>query len=344
VSFESSVWQLDSNLLNIGSDFMQNKPLKLSGVVAVFEPKVAASEAVSGFDLIKLAYDDAIEYRGIAIGSRGIASTFGLLNAAAMSWVIHDLYLIRDNKDGIMYVINLLFISIFAAFGIYLLLKTIRMDLFNIEDEPVIFDRRSRKVYRIYRHVAPGSKGLFSKWPVKFSEYSWDFLSAEHHAAVSANHASVSRIHRLVFRNRQSVVDNVIAEGFSIGNSLSMGEVTVPVAWEHIRRFMEENGPSVPPGEMIRRLRVPSSLMDSVRSSVNLFLRFCRNQKFIAALLIVLFPVTLPGAISITFFSWLSYKTMIPIQWPKYVKDAVGEPLTIPAQLGDLVEVPSEQH
>lgn len=300
---------------------------KLSGVVAVFEPKAAASEAVSGFELIKAAYDDAIEYRGIVIGSRGIASTFGLLNAAAMSWIVRDLYLIRDNKDGIMYGVNLIFIAIFAVVGIYFLLKTIRMDLFNMEDEPIIFDRKNRKVYRIYRHVASGSKGLFSKWPAKFAEYSWDFLIAEHHATVNASHASVSRIHRLVFRNRQSVVDNVIAEGFSIGNSLSMGEVTVPVAWEHIRRFMEENGPSVPPHEVIRQVSVPSSLMDSVRSSVNLFLRFCKHKKFIAVLFIVLFPITLPGAISITFFSWLSYKTMVPVAWPKHVQDAVGAEL-----------------
>lgn len=93
---------------------------------------------------------------------------------------------------------------------------------------------------------------MVSAWPMKTAEYDWDLIDAEHHAAVTTTGATISRQHGLIFLVRKSATDSTLVDSFAIGNSMQMGEVTVPAVWEHIRRFMEEGGPHFPPGDVLR--------------------------------------------------------------------------------------------
>lgn len=154
-----------------------------------------------------------------------------------------------------------------------------------------------------------------------------DLVDAEHHAQLNVNTAAASRIHELLFLVRKSQTDSSVVDAFSVGNSLVLGEVTVAPVWEHIRSFMEENGPQLPLGETLRQHHKPKNYVESVARAVNLYIGFWREYRFLAITLTLLFPITLPGAVLITIFSWLSYKTAIPVQWPQHVLDAIGLPM-----------------
>lgn len=305
---------------------MRKNPKTLVTITQFHKTEKCSQSAIS-LDLIKRIFENAIEYRGVALGTRGMASTLGVITLGLMSWFAYT-FLSTTNGNGVFMTVLDVLVSVAAfGFGIYFFLKTLRMELFSLEDEPVIFDRMSRKVYRIYREPIPGWKGLFKVWPDKFSEHSWDLIEAEHHAPVNANHANVSRIHRLIFQVRKSMSDSTIIDSFPIGSGAILGEVTVPAVWEHIRRFMEENGPHCPPGERVTNDPKAKSFLDTLKNTKNVFSSLWRNSKILVFMLIFWFPVTIPIGVLILVFSWLSYKTASPIGWPKEVSDAIGAPM-----------------
>ena len=104
-----------------------------------------------------------------------------------------------------------------------MILKQLRIELFRPEDEPIIFDRKNRKIYRIFREVQPGWKGLFANWPMRQTEHDWDLVDAVHHAVIDANTATISRHHTLVFSVRAGVDDPTVVAAFTVGNGLQMG-------------------------------------------------------------------------------------------------------------------------
>ena len=56
---------------------------------------------------------------------------------------------------------------------VWLVTWSIRLELFQPIDQPTIFDRKHRKVYRIFSESQPGWKGLFKPWPMRACEYDW---------------------------------------------------------------------------------------------------------------------------------------------------------------------------
>lgn len=303
------------------------EPKKLNAVYRFNRDEKASKNTIS-MDLIKAVFHDAIEYRGIPPGSRGMASTMGALCLGMALWSSWMILSTTDRRNIFMHVVDVIAVATIFAFGLYMFLKMIRIELFGLEDEPVIFDRKNMKIYRIFRGVVPGWKGLLKPWPERFVEYSWDLVDAVHHAELNVNHAGASRVHSLIFLVRKSHEDSSIIDGFSIGNGLVLGEVTVPPVWEHIRRFMEEKGLQLPAGEKVRVYNAPKRLRESIASSVTLYFAFWKEHQVLAILLTILFPITLPGAVVITLFSWASYRTATSIQWPRHVLDAIGDKLS----------------
>jgi len=304
----------------------KNESGKLNFVKRFNRGEKASQNSIS-LDLIKNVFCDAIEYRGIPLGTRGMASTMGLLCLSMAIWADYMILSTTNPENIFMHIFDLTAVAAFSAFGVFTFLKMIRIELFQPEDAPIIFERKHRKIYRIYSNIAPGWMGLLKRWPMKFAEYSWDLVDAEHHAQLNVNTASASRIHELLFLVRKSHMDPSVVDAFSVGNGLVLGEVTVAPVWEHIRRFMEENGPQLPLGETLRAYHKPKNFKESVAGAVNLYFGFWKEYRFLAIILTLLFPITLPGAVLITIFSWLSYKTAIPVQWPQHVLDTIGLPL-----------------
>lgn len=135
------------------------------------------------------------------------------------------------------------FVAIFTTFPVYFFLKCLRMELFRPKDEPIIFDREHRKIYRIFRAIQP-------EW------------KAEHHATTNADGSTISRIHTLIFLVRRSLTDPTIVDGSTFGSSMLHGEVTVPAVYEHVRKFMEEGGPHLSLGDTLSVSKRPVTFLE----------------------------------------------------------------------------------
>ena len=121
-----------------------------------------------------------------------------------------------------------------------------RTDLFNLSDQPIIFDRKHRRVYRLFGEIPEGRLRLFKPWPTRVCAYDWDAIEAEHHYEGMVTGATYASNHRLMFLVRKSAHDTTVIESFQIGNPTDLSEELTAGMWEHIRRFMQEGGPHLP--------------------------------------------------------------------------------------------------
>jgi hypothetical protein len=118
-------------------------------------------------------------------------------------------------------------------------------------------------------------------------------------------------------------------DSFTIGNSLQMGELTVPAVWEHIRRFMEEDGPHLAPGEALVPFEKAPTFWRCMAATGPYGANFKIWWRAMTGLMIVgfiLFPITFPILTLLGVLNWLSHRTSTPIRWSPHVLEAVGPP------------------
>ena len=301
----------------------------VSGIVERYAKNRPAAQSAIGFGLIKNTFKDAIEYKGITDGSRGVLTLIGFTCLSFMFFIIIDLLpiLAEGLKEPLVFIASLLFIFLAGTFSVYFFLRCVRMELFRPYDEPIIFDRKNRRVHRIYRMVEPGWKGLLRSWPLASASYDWDQIEAEHQAVVNANTSTISRTHALIFNVSKSPTDPTIVDSFTIGTSMELGEVTVPAVYEHIRKFMEDSGPHLPHGESASISEKPTSFLQCMARTgpygENLK-KWWQNARILTILGFLLFPITFPIVTLLGIFSWFSYATSIPISWSSEILAAVG--------------------
>ena len=152
-------------------------------------------------------------------------------------------------------------------------------------------------------------------------------IDAEHNATIATTGSTIRREHSLVFLVRRSADDPTIIDSFGIGNSLFVIDDAVDAAWEHIRRFMEENGPSLPDGETLPQPAPRKGLWARVRDVTPLgkpYWEWWREQFPLMLLAHALLPLTVVFIGLWVFFGWLAVKTSKPIEWPLEVVAAVG--------------------
>jgi hypothetical protein len=309
----------------------------ISGVIENYTKDKSAANTGIAFNLIKNIFPDAIEYRGIADGSRGLITLMAVMFFFFIGWAIHALLPLGSNRfNWFRFATDLIFVIIISVISLYLILKWLRLELFRPEDEPIIFDRKNRKIYRIFREVQPGWKGLFTAWPIRQTEHDWNLVEAEHHAVIDANTATISRHHALVFSVRASQTDSTVVDGFTVGNGLQMGELTVPAMYEHIRQFMEESGTHIPHGETLaQKIKSPTLLECLARTGPygDTLKTWWEHARVLTIFGFIFFPVTFPILTLLGLFSWFSYITSTPINWSSDVVKAVGLPIQNASQL-----------
>ncbi len=298
---------------------------EVSGVVQRFSKRKSASNRPIAMGWIKTNYAQAIEFTGSPQGLRGMLLLWGLFGAG-IGFGFGFWRLEVELREWPNFFI--LFPPMLIAFGLYMTVWTTRLELFRPEDEPTLFDRQHRKVYRIFRETQPGWRGLFKPWPLRAAEYDWDLIDVEHQAVLTTTGSTVTRYHDLVFLVKRSVDDPTIIDSFTIGHPMEYVEATVPAVWEHIRRFMEANGPHLPPGERLAPATPPQTLWQSL-AAVGPFgasyQRWWQDYMGFMILIHILFPVFIPFFVLWGFFNWLSYLTATRIEWPAAVKEAVGK-------------------
>lgn len=296
-----------------------------TGIVKRYNKRQQAGETPQTLGQIGQIYPQAISYNVNLAGLRGLSLMAGVFTLGGM---LFSVSLGWEMFEADYWLLGPFVIAASILAGTTIFLWTVRLELFRPIDEPTIFDRKNRKVYRIFCEAQPGWTGLFKPWPMRAVEYDWDLIDAEHTATLVTTGSTVRREHALVFIVRRSADDPTIIDSFNIGNSLIMvTDDAVDAVWEHIRRFMEENGPHLPPGETVTVAPPTRSLWQKLLD-ISPFRRtyweWWREQLPLMLLAHVLFPVSIPFVSLWLFLGWLSEKTARPIEWPPEVIEAIG--------------------
>ncbi|QFZ83436.1 hypothetical protein GFK26_12000 [Variovorax paradoxus] len=312
----------------------------LSGVQRRFSRKERASGKPSALGNVYAVYPDAIQLmepsssaqlRGAGLmaflfmSGLCITGTYGLLKLAGEQII-----------DGQFGMLDFVFTALPVGFVLFVarhwIVAAWHLDMFSADNQPTIFDRKHRKVYRLFTPL----DGSADKWSQKLkpihlqmTTHDWDDIRAEYRAELVTSGKTVSRIHRLVMivRGRGKDADKT-AEEFNIGNSMAMGPNTVPMLWEHIRRFMEERGPGVPEGEPLQNFERPKNLWQSMGVVSPFGPKFgwwWEAGKFPVVLILVAFPFTLPFFTVWAICNWISHMTMRKTIWPDEVHRRIGQ-------------------
>ena len=148
-------------------------------------------------------------------------------------------------------------------------IRAYRIDLFGPKDIPIVFNRKTRKVYRYIQNlpVFPSSNNwrefkasvprfpaywmsVFKPWPpMLLIEYDWDCLEAEYFEQTRLVGTVVTKLHVLQLVAKESPTSDRLIGGFTLASPLMTGRTTALDLWEHIRCFMEEGGPALSPGD-----------------------------------------------------------------------------------------------
>ena len=161
---------------------------------------------------------------------------------------------------------------------------------------------------------------------MRAAEYEWDLVDVEHNAELYTTGSTVDRRHALLFLVRKSATDPTIIDSFNVGSSFELHESTLSAVWEHIRRFMEEDGPHLPPGEALADEAPPETLwqsMGTVGPFGPRYMIWWREHRVSMVLFHLLAPVTVPMFVLWGFLNWLSYCTAIKAQWHPEVLSAI---------------------
>ena len=306
----------------------------------------AAPDVTSG-GWIRGVYPHAIEYTTFDKSVRGVAFLLGagiMTGGAGFGGVLIFLDAVHLRDRGLPWLDVLISGAasvVFLAIALFALVHYGRREFFRPLDLPIVFDRQRRKVYRLDQTPPLSLLASLKPWPIRYIESDWDDIVAEHGVVTFTTGSSTHRQHTLALMVRNKNPGDFkgpitptntppYADGFGLGDPKTLSEFTTPRVWEHLRRYMNENGPALPPGETLADTTVPVTWWDSL-GAVSVFgpgyvKRWYSNWGWMTVMHL-LSPLMLPLAILMACTNWLSYKTAYPVAWPQEVLDKIGLPL-----------------
>lgn len=229
-----------------------------------------ASETPKTYELVRRASENALYFENSWARGRGWASVFACLILTApimLIWVLNTAFrvLLKELANGSSFdaVVSLLFIVAFVAVGIGASTATIRafrIDLFGPKDVPLVFNRKTRKVYKFIQNMPTrdfsSPKAIvkywltaFQPWSMLLIEYDWDCLEAEYFEQTSLQGNVVQTINILQLIVKENPTSDTVIGTISLASPFMVGKEMAYNLWEHIRRYMEEGGPILNPGD-----------------------------------------------------------------------------------------------
>lgn len=308
----------------------------------VFAHRVSASPIARTGGWVRGVYQDAIEYttadksiRGVAFLIGGLVGGSGCLWSAWMSWDF--IHFDKGWLWGIVF-FDIPAMAFFTLLGLGMFLWYTRTDFFRPLDLPILFDRRHRKVYWMDRWPPGGLLGMFKPWPVRVSQCDWDSIVPEHHVVTYTSGSTTRQQHTLALMvphpsaAAAAASARPFADGLLLGEPMTLTELTVPAVWEHVRRYMNENGPPLPPGETVCDSTPPRGWWQSF-GAVSVFgpgyLGRWRESPWLMGLMHLLSPLMLPLGLAMATANWLSYLTAYEVAWPPEILARVGPALPL---------------
>jgi hypothetical protein len=244
-----------------------------------------ASDKPSSFESVAWAAENALAMRALSSELRGMGGIFGIALLCFAAFGFYFFFFLLSTvpntlqKSGFFTI--LLMIVVIAAWIIGALLaltaavSAFRNELQTPLDLPIVFNRKTRQVHVIAWDG--GSKDwntvgdLWRKWLSVFQRkqseyliYDWDSIEAHYQRETGSIGNTPKIVHslRLVAQipNAQGVMTQ---DTILIGNTLTHSEDTVKMQWEWLRRYMQEGGPVLYPGDKSAPA-LPNSLWQSL--------------------------------------------------------------------------------
>lgn len=300
------------------------RPEGQHGIVKRYKKNGSLNVNPQAFGWMTATYADAIEYTFQPKYSRGMGFMGGIMiGIPVISFWIFCIFSPVAIENIFIQLIFLIVAIIFFLICLLITFLCIRSELFILTDQPVIFDRKYRRVYRMF--LKPPTLSSPFNLQVLVCEYQWDLIDVEHQASLGTP-TMVENI--LTFLVKRSATDPTVIDSFSLGSGFS-GEMN-DCMWEHIRRFMEDGGPHLPsPHEVLTNHAPPGSLWRSLGAASFMgpgYFRRWDNNFGIMCLFHLFFFLFVPMGLLAALGNWLSYKTQLTVPWPHVVLARVGAP------------------
>ena len=238
-----------------------------------------ASSQPNTLGQVSRGYANAMFLQATSTRFRGLPSVMalGLVGAALFAAVLIEFGL-RSISDDVLASewASVAFLTLPLSLCLMMFTATVsasvrifRIDIFGPKDIPIVFNRKTRKVYRLVQHVSrfPSSNNwvefvaslrliprywmaAFRPWsPMLLIEYDWDALQAEGFVQTRLVGKVLTQIYVLQLVALESPASVKAIGGFTLASPLTTGQTTAMDLWEHIRRFMEQNGPQLSAGD-----------------------------------------------------------------------------------------------
>lgn len=295
---------------------------KLVGVLTRFRKRQYAGSMAGHGGKLTGVYANAIEFqRTFLAGVGGFYTTMFFVFGVLFSYIFAETLVPTLLEYGEF---EDFLTGVFAFGGSWMFfIFFARLELFAPADQPIYFDRKHRKVYKV---VQSGTRqwGIFGPRKSTLMAYDWDLVDAEHQTTMQANTASASRVHHLVFLVRKSADDPTIVDHF-IFASIDF----VPALWEYIRRYMEDGAAPLVEGEY-----PPLSQVGAYEpwSDVHAYVPFLdseyrqrkKERPWKTFFQTIFMPITVPWYLLWLFFNRMTVWTAQKVAWPVEITAAIG--------------------
>lgn len=231
---------------------------------------LTASERPSNLNLVTQARKHVLFLNMAPSNMRGYASMFCLGFFVAAGFAVRMMSIgpmfmeqvLRGETPWIAVPFALLLFVCFVVFiaCITAAIRGFRLDLLTPKDLPLVFNRRTRKVYRVIPDAPRRDFGTpwrivtywmtaFKPWPLVMVEYDWDCLEAEFTKETTLMGNVVTHFNYLQLYVKEHPSSQHVIGCLVLSSPMTTVEEEAMSLWEFIRRFMEENGPVMQPGD-----------------------------------------------------------------------------------------------
>jgi len=312
----------------------------------VLKTGTQASANPCGHQFVSKVYPNAIEVPGQLSAAKGMGVLVGLVGLLGASFAsigavfgIHEVLTTDPSMADYGYSIvgSILSPLVGAAFFISAS-WFFRKDLFTYRDEPVLFNRATRKVHLFRRRerIWP-----FAPWPLVIDTYEWDCVRGEISGGLYYNGATAAVRYQLYLAIKDSPKGKTFIDRFVVGTQMS-DQNSLTDNWEHIRRYMEEDGPPLQAGEWRDDIDDTFSHREAWSTTFPFLSRdrAIRHSVFFHVLMVVGFPFMF----CFGFCRWLAEITCRPPFWtPEILAAAGGAPLSDEALRALIPPKPEEE-